>query len=107
MKRACPDLVALSDDDLRAFWNQHKPEELKLLGDRLLAECLPRYPERPGDFYSPDLAEVREALGLTLETVARRLGVSRTMLRSWEHGEIRPPASLKLLYAKLTASPAP
>jgi DNA-binding transcriptional regulator YiaG len=95
----------LSDEDLRSFWAQHKPEDLKLLGDRLLAECLPRYPERPGDFYAADLDQVREGLGLTVETVARRLGVSRTMLRCWEQGDIRPPASLKLLYTKLTAAP--
>lgn len=100
MKKICPDLVAMSDEDLRQFWSQNRPEELKRLGDRLLAESLPRFEPRVEDFYPKDLAERRQSAGLTVSQAAEKLKVSQVVLASWEAGEVRPPASLALIYAQ-------
>jgi DNA-binding XRE family transcriptional regulator len=99
MKKLCPDLTALSDDALREFWQQHQPHQLKRLGDRLLAESLPKWEPRSPEFCAPDLAERRQALNLTLNQAALQLGVTPVTLAAWESGEVRPPASLPLIYA--------
>jgi DNA-binding transcriptional regulator YiaG len=100
MKKTCPDLVALSDDALRDFWQRHTPEQLKRLGDRLLAESLPRAEPRLRDFYAEDLAALRQAAGFTIAQASQRLEVTPVILMSWESGEVRPPASLSLIYAQ-------
>lgn len=99
MKKLCPDFTAMTDDQLREFWKQHKPHQLKRLGDRLLAESLPRLEPRPPEFYVPDLAERRLAANLTQAQAALELGVTTPVLAAWESGEVRPPASLPLIYA--------
>lgn len=100
MKKLCPDLTALSDDALREFWRTHQPQQLKRLGDRLLAESLPKLEARPPEFYVADLAARRQATNLTLAQAAIQLGVTPTILAAWESGEVRPPASLPLIYAQ-------
>lgn len=100
MKKICPDLVAMSDDELRDFWSRHRPEQLKRLGDRLLAESLPRVETRVCDFYAKDLAALRQSAGLTVAQAAEQLSVTPVIVMSWESGEVRPPASLSLIYAQ-------
>lgn len=100
MKKICPDLVAMSDDELRDFWSRTAPEQLKRLGDRLLAESLPRFESRGDDFYAEDLAALRQAAGWTVAQAAERLSVNPVIVMSWESGEVRPPASLSLIYAQ-------
>lgn len=99
MKKLCPDFTAMTDEQLREFWQQHKPHQLKRLGDRLLAESLPRLQPRSPEFYVPDLAERRLAANLTQAQAALELGVTTPVLAAWESGEVRPPASLPLIYA--------
>ena len=64
--------------------------------------------KRLGDALSDDrtqLAAAREAAGLTLSAMARRLGVSRTAVRSWEHSEV-PASRLAAVRAVLEMTPA-
>lgn len=100
MKKICPDLVAMSDDELRDFWSKNRPEQLKRLGDRLLAESLPRVETRVCDFYVEDLAALRQSAGLTVSQAAEQLSVTPVIVMSWESREVRPPASLSLIYAQ-------
>lgn len=97
MKKPCPDLTAMNDDALREFWKAHRPENLKKLGDRLLAESLPRFEPRSQEFYPGDLAALRQARGWSLNDLAARLTVNSCILAAWESGAVRPPASLGLL----------
>lgn len=99
MKKLCPDLTAMSDDALREFWQKNQPQSLKRLGDRLLAESIPRIEPRGPEFYGVDLTARRVSLGLTLNQAAQILGVTPAILAAWESGEVRPPASLPLIYA--------
>jgi DNA-binding XRE family transcriptional regulator len=101
MKRPCPDLLAMEDQQLRDFWKVQRPENFKRLGDRLLAESLPRFPPREASFYLSDLGQLRTAANLSLEQLSQRLGVSSSILKAWEEGEVRPPASLSLIYQAL------
>lgn len=101
MKRPCPDLLAMEDQQLRDFWKVQRPENFKRLGDRLLAESLPRFPPRESSFYLADLGSRRTSANLSLEQMAERLGVNSSILRAWESGEVRPPASLALIYQAL------
>ena len=103
MKKTCPDLSGLSAEALREFWANHQPHQLKRLGDRLLAESLPKQEARSAEFYTNDLAQRRQALNLTLHQAALLLGVSSTIVAAWESGEVRPPASLPLIYAQAQA----
>ena len=100
MKKLCPDLVALDDAALVAFWETHKVNQLKRLGDRLLAESLPRFEARDSKFYPTDLSTRRQGLNLSLSDTALRLGVNPVVLAAWESGEVRPPASLGLIYTQ-------
>ena len=101
MKKQCPDLVNLNDEQLIEFWEAHRPEELRNLGDRLLAESLPLFSARPSSFYLSDLAARREAAGRTLEQMAQSLSINPSVLQAWETGEVRAPASLSRIYLKL------
>lgn len=100
MKKVCPDLSAMSDDELRNFWHHHRPEQLKRLGDRLLAESLPRMETRVCEFYVQDLAALRQSAGLTVTQAAQLLHISSVVILAWESGDVRPPASLSLIYTK-------
>lgn len=100
MKKICPDLVAMTDNELREFWGKTRPEDLKRLGDRLLAESLPRTEWRVCDFYPDNLAGLRQSAGLTVGQAAEKLSVTPVIVMSWESGEVRPPASLSLIYAQ-------
>jgi hypothetical protein len=100
MKKLCPDLVAMSDDELRDFWRHNNPGALKRLGDRLLAESLPRVETRVCDFYAKDLAALRQSAGFTVGQAAELLDVTPVIVMCWESGEVRPPASLSLIYAQ-------
>jgi len=101
MKKPCPDLVHLDDEGLTDFWKRHRPDELRSLGDRLLAESLPRFPARNEAFYLENLAAEREKHHFDLEKMAGLLDVNPTVLQAWESGEVRPPASLALIYKTL------
>lgn len=98
MKKLCPDFTTMSDQALREFWQRNQPQQLKRLGDRLLAESLPKIEPRGPEFYGVDLAARRIALNLTLTQAALNLGVTPAILAAWESGEVRPPASLPLIY---------
>lgn len=102
-KKICPDLVAMSDSELRQFWFDHHPDQLKRLGDRLLAESLPRFEPRPEEFYPGDLSQLRLKTRYTQTQLAELLGVTPTVLAAWEEREVRPPASLALIYEKLSS----
>lgn len=102
MKKPCPDLVGLSDSELRQFWETHKPQDFKALGDRLLAECLPRFAAREESFYPADLAERRRAIPMNPQQMAELLGVNLSLVRCWEERTLRPPASLSLIYKALS-----
>lgn len=99
MKKLCPDLNSLADAALREFWQSHRPEQLKRLGDRLLAESLPKIQPRDQSFYPADLSQRRVALNVSVEEMSKRLGVTPAILIAWETGSVRPPASLGLIYA--------
>jgi len=104
VSKPCPDLLAMNDDELRDFWGRHQPADLKALGDRLLAESLPRFAPRAEEFYPDNLAERRRALPISSSKMAELLGVNLNVLRSWEAKTLRPPASLSLIYAKTPGS---
>lgn len=101
MKKPCPDLVALDDASLTDFWKAHKPTDFKNLGDRLLAESLPRFAQRGPEFFLENAAQEREKKQKNLEQMAAYLGINPTVLQAWESGEVRPPASLALIYRSL------
>lgn len=101
MKKPCPDLTALSDSALRDFWSNHQPDQLKRLGDRLLAESLPRVAPRSADFYPTNLESLRQQANLSQAQMALRLGITPAILAAWEGGQVRPPASLPLIYERL------
>ncbi len=101
MKKPCPDLTALSDSALRDFWSSHQPDQLKRLGDRLLAESLPRIAPRPPEFYAASLESLRQQSNQTQAQMALRLGITPAILAAWESGQVRPPASLSLIYERL------
>lgn len=101
MKKPCPDLTTYSDDSLREFWSSHQPDQLKRLGDRLLAESLPRVAARSAEFYSANLESLRQQVNMSQAQMALRLGVTPAILAAWESGQVRPPASLPLIYERL------
>lgn len=99
MAKECPDLTALSDQEIQEFWSGNTPQNLKLVGDRLMAESLPERPLRESvQFSGQQLAELREQLSLSLEEVAETLGVTVEILKAWESESLRPPESLGLIY---------
>ncbi len=101
MAKQCPDLTALTDQELRDFWEQHEPESLKLVGDRLMAESLPtREPRTDLQATGIKLLELRRNLGWKRGEVALKLGVTEEVIKSWEREKMRPPESLMLIYEK-------
>lgn len=102
MAKECPDLLLMSADRLREFWQENEPESLRRVGDRLLAESLPsREPRAELEVEPGWLTKTREGRGIELSAMADRLGVTPHMLASWEQGAVRPPESLGLIYKKL------
>lgn len=103
MAKNCPDLVAMSNQELQEFWSKNRPSNLKMSGDRLLAETLPLQPARRAPFLLPPyrLAGLREEAGVSLEQVAAELGITADLLASWELDHMRAPASLSLIYPRL------
>lgn len=51
------------------------------------------------------LKAVREALGMTQEQFASRIGASRTQLANWEGGKIPDPRAMVRLFAMFQVSP--
>jgi DNA-binding transcriptional regulator YiaG len=98
VKIEAPNLMQMSNSELEAFWLTHQPTEVRNLGDRLLAESLPRFPPREERFYPDDLTEVRQAIPLTIAQMAQALGVTESTVMAWESFMVRPPASLGLIY---------
>lgn len=96
-KQVCPDFNGLSDEQLSTFWSTTSPTGLKWLGDRLLAECLPRFEARDESFY-PALEELRVQAGLSLDEAAAVLDTNPFIIECWEKGTLRAPASLPLIY---------
>ena len=101
MKKLCPELVSLDDTALADFWKAHKPTDFKNLGDRLLAESLPRFAQRGPEFFLENATQQREEKHKSLDQMAQYLGINPTVLQAWESGEVRPPASLALIYRSL------
>ena len=101
MKKPCPDLVQLDDQQLVDFWKSHHPGDVKNLGDRLLAESLPRFAPRPAQFYCADLAGQRDKTQLSRDQMAELLNINASVIEAWETGEVRAPASLTLIYSSL------
>lgn len=99
MAKQCPDLTAFSDRELREFWEGNDPEELKLVGDRLMAESLPeRTPRTDLQTSGIQLLELRRNLGWKRGDAAQKLGVTEEMIKAWEREKMRPPESLMLIY---------
>ncbi|MBX3168543.1 MAG: helix-turn-helix domain-containing protein [Candidatus Eremiobacteraeota bacterium] len=46
------------------------------------------------------MAALRQSAGFTVAQAAERLNVTPVIVMSWESGEVRPPASLSLIYAQ-------
>ncbi len=99
----CPDLAAMSTAERADFWSQTDPRELRRLGDRLLAECLPIY-ERTvtRELLSEQIVRGREEAGWTRAEVADFLGVTESLVQAWEEDEVSPPDSLPLILARLS-----
>ena len=59
----------------------------------------------PGGFAPDHIRERRQALGLTREELARRLGVTDTSLAAWEEGDQLQPRSVNHLLDLFFAYP--
>lgn len=94
----------MSDSQRAEFWSQVDPRELRRLGDRLLAESLPR---RDGPNHRERLADeslaAREAGGWGRVQVAKLLGVTESMIEAWEDDQVKSPDSLPLVLKRLAA----
>jgi DNA-binding transcriptional regulator YiaG len=98
VKIEAPNFVALSDSELETFWRSHQVSDVRNLGDRLLAESLPRFAPRDSHYYPEDLSQRRQAIPMTVIQVAQQLGVTEALVMGWESGMMRPPASLAIIY---------
>lgn len=99
----CPDLTSLNRQEKVDFWKSNDPRELKMLGDRLLAESLPHVSSHvPREEVSENSASQREKLGWTLEKCAETLGVTTELLAAWEEDRVKPPECLPLVLEKLS-----
>lgn len=86
------------------FWAQADPRELRRLGDRLLAESLPRDDEsEPRELLAERSARRREAGGWSRDQVANVLGVTESMVEAWETDRVKPPDSLPLVLERMAA----
>ncbi|MFA5507885.1 MAG: helix-turn-helix transcriptional regulator [Vulcanimicrobiota bacterium] len=103
----CPDLTQLSPQEKVEFWKTNDPRDLKMLGDRLLAESLPHVESStPREEVSKRAAESRQQLGWSLDKISETLGVNSEILIAWEEDRVKPPESLPLVLSRLgTAQP--
>jgi len=98
----CPDLTNLTAQEKAEFWSDADPRELKMLGDRLLAESLPHVESSmPREEVSRLAAERRQQLGLSLEQLSEALGVTTEILAAWEEDRVKPPECLPLVLSRL------
>lgn len=99
----CPDLTAMSTAERADFWSQTDPRELRRLGDRLLAECLPIYEHSVArELLSQQVVNSREEAGWSRAEVADFLGVTESLVQAWEEDEVKTPDSLPLVLARLS-----
>lgn len=100
----CPDLAGMSCDQRTEFWSKNDPRELRRLGDRLLAESLPREAtSRPREELSQACLRGREEAGWSRGAVAKLLGVTESVLEAWENDRVKAPDSLPLILERLVA----
>lgn len=101
----CPDLAAMSSAQRSEFWSNQDPRELRRLGDRLLAESLPREEpaSAPREVLSLAAEQRRESGGWSVATVAKLLGVTESLVEAWEEDQVRTPDSLPLILERLSA----
>lgn len=87
------------------FWSKNDPRELRRLGDRLLAECLPNEESTstPREILSLASSQRREAGGWSRATVAKTVGVTESLIESWETDQVKTPASLPLILERMAA----
>ncbi len=99
----CPDLAAMTGEQRAEFWSQNDPRELRRLGDRLLAESLPREnASSPREVLSLASAQRREAGGWSRAAVAKVLGVTEDLVEAWETDKVRAPDSLPLVLERMS-----
>lgn len=103
--KECPDLASMTADQRADFWSNNDPRELRRLGDRLLAECLPREHKSGESREALSLAasQARTAAGWSRASVAKVLGVSEAIVESWETDQVQPPDSLLLILKRMAA----
>jgi hypothetical protein len=100
----CPDLAAMSGAQRAEFWSQIDPRELRRLGDRLLAESLPREdPGPPREELSRLAVEHRQSAGWSRAQAAGLLGVTESLLEAWETDRVKAPESLAMIMGRLAA----
>jgi ribosome-binding protein aMBF1 (putative translation factor) len=98
----CPDLTKLSPPEKAEFWQKTDPRDLRMVGDRLLAESLPHVESSvPREEVSRKAAQSREKLGWSLEQVSETLGITTQVLEAWEEDRVKPPECLPLVLDKL------
>lgn len=98
----CPDLTKLTAQEKAEFWSTADPRELKMLGDRLLAESLPHVESSvPREEVSRLAVERRQRLGWSLEEISETLGVTTEILAAWEEDRVKPPECLPLVLSRL------
>ena len=100
----CPDLAAMTAAQRTEFWSQNDPRELRRLGDRLLAESLPREQETCArEALSLAAAQRRESGGWSVATLARVLGVNESLVQAWETDKVKTPDSLPLILERIAS----
>jgi ribosome-binding protein aMBF1 (putative translation factor) len=99
----CPDLAAMTGAQRAEFWSHNDPRELRRLGDRLLAESLPRDDDEPNhrSILSQQFRERQVTGGWSRARLADLLGVTDSMLEAWERDQIKTPDSLPLIMDRL------
>jgi ribosome-binding protein aMBF1 (putative translation factor) len=90
------------------FWSQNDPRELRRLGDRLLAESLPRDDDpNHRSILSQHFRERQVVGGWSRQKLAELLGVTDSMLEAWERDQIKTPDSLPLILDRLITLQVP
>lgn len=100
----CPDLAAMTSQQRSEFWSHSDPRELRRLGDRLLAESLPREQHSCArEALSLAAAQRRELGGWSRATVAKVLGVTESLVEAWETDKVKTPDSLPLILERMAS----
>lgn len=93
----------MSNAERVEFWSKTDPRELRRLGDRLLAECLPFYEHTVArDLLSERVRSCREKAGWSRIQVAELLGVTESLVEAWEKDEVKSPDSLPMVLDRLS-----